>query len=802
MMTHCRLVCLATALSLVTIGSVSSADTPTGFIENLGQVNEAVEYYALGPRAAVYFTQGAVVLDLKGEALGGLLPSSAGVCLSEDVIDNQSMHRERHGCALYICFEGANPSPVIEARGEIETKYSYLLGNDPSCWRTDVAVYREVVYHDLWPGVDLMYYHDGNRLAYEMDISPGADPNWIRFRYEGADLVTEMPGGSFVIETQVGSVREMPSGLDGKTRVFVLAPGNCEILGDEGSPVSTKDNSALLWSTFLGGGDGDYGLDLVLDPLGNVLLTGYVWSPDFPITPGAYDASHNGDWDVIVAKISHSGSTLLWSTFLGGSSWDWLSALALDSAGNAVVTGRTNSSDFPTTPGAYDPSYNGNWDVFVAKISSLGDSLLWSTFLGANNAASFPYDLVLDSSENPVVTGYTNSSIFPTTPGAYDTSFNGNNDAFAAKISSLGDALIWSTFLGGESDDQGYAVDLDASGNVVLTGRTYSSDFPTTPGAYDTSHNGKYDVFLAELSPSGSTLAWSTLLGGSGDEQGHALVTDPFGNTILAGVTKSSDFPTTSGAYDTSFNGGVYDVFVSKISGSGSVLLWSTFLGGSGDDYVRGLSLDSSGNPLVVGDTESSDFPTTPDGYDTSYNGGRDALIANLASSADALLWSTFLGGSGNDYGHRLALDSLGNGFATGETFSADFPTTPSVYDTSHNGNYDIFVARIDLAGVSSVDARDPESASEVICLSVPTPFKPSMSMQIRLLKAQRVSIVLYDVDGRLIRRLLDGLRDAGAHNVQWNGDNEAGEEAAPGVYLCRVEADTFRTTRKVVLLR
>ncbi|MFH1219857.1 MAG: SBBP repeat-containing protein [Candidatus Eisenbacteria bacterium] len=535
-------------------------------------------------------------------------------------------------------------------------------------------------------------------MRYEVKVSTGADAGRVQFAYEGAERVVEEPGGSFLVETSVGSLREVRAVAGGSVGVFMLVQGDVAPLGDTGSLAPADNPSALLWSTFFGGSYDDEGQSLVLDASGNAMVTGHTWSSDFPTTPGAYDTFLNGGSDVFVAKLSASGGTLLWSAFLGGGSYDWGYSLALDGSGDAVVTGWTWSSNFPTTPGAYDTSLNGYGDVFVAKLSASGSTLLWSTFVGGSSD-DIRLSLALDGSGNAVFTGWTTYS-FPVTPGAYDTSFNGGEcDVFVAKLSASGSALLWSTFLGGSSDDWAVSLVLDESGNPVVTGGTESSDFPTTPGAYDTSQNGgDYDVFVAKLSASGGALLWSTFLGGSSDDYGYSLVLDAPGNAVVTGETASSDFPTTPGAYDTSLNG-YGDVFVAKLSASGSALLWSTFLGGSDSDVGYSLVLDASGNAVVTGYTWSSDFPTTPGAYDTSFNGGYcDVFVAMLSASGNALLGSTFLGGSSSDgyWWSSLVLDASGNAVVTGWTYSSDFPTTPGAYDTSFNGgSCDVFVAKL-----------------------------------------------------------------------------------------------------------
>jgi hypothetical protein len=257
-------------------------------------------------------------------------------------------------------------------------------------------------------------------------------------------------------------------------------------------------------------------------------------------------------------------ATLVWSTYLGGGTTiEEGYAVALDEEGNVVVAGYTYSADFPATPGAYDVTFNGAGDGFVAKVSAAGDELIWCTFLGGSG-----YDCALsvgvDAAGDVIVAGASTSAGFPTTMGAFDPTPNGDYDGFVAKLSSSGDSLMWSTMLGGPLSDWIYALVLDASGNAVVAGRTFSANFPTTPGAYDTTHGGKRDVFVARISSTGDVLLSSTFLGSTGSEWGYNLSLDEAGNVLVTGVTDSQDFPTTPGAYDQTFNGGTTDAFVTK----------------------------------------------------------------------------------------------------------------------------------------------------------------------------------------------------------------------------------------------
>ncbi len=332
-----------------------------------------------------------------------------------------------------------------------------------------------------------------------------------------------------------------------------------------------------------------------------------------------------------MVKLNPAGSELAYATFLGGSNRDDGGAIALDGAGHAYVAGSTDSSDFPTTPGAFDTSYNGGryGDAFVVKLNPAGSELAYATFLGGSND-DYGGAIALDGLGDVYVAVGTSSSDFPTTPGAFDTSFNGRSDVFVVKLNLAGSRLVYATFLGGGNDDYGFDIAVDGAGSVYVTGLTVSNNFPTTPGAFDTSNNGgNGDAFVAKLNSAGSDLVYATFLGGSDSDYGWAIALNGTDNAYVTGRTASSDFPTTPGAFDTSFNG-YTDAFVVKFNPTGSDLVYATFLGGSDLDDSRAIALDGMGHAYLMGETESNNFPTTPGAFDRSFNGYTDAFVAKL----------------------------------------------------------------------------------------------------------------------------------------------------------------------------
>jgi len=704
------------------------------------------------------------------------------------------------GVALKETLVGASAGKITGEQPAV-TKINYFKGSDPSKWKSNITTYDVVNLGEVYKGIELKLKAYGNNVEKLFYVKPGADPNQIKINLSGikdcgvqnAGCGIENPKfniqnpklsvneqGQLVAETELGPVTFTKpvayQEIDGKrvnvdveyiientvvrrqdtedrsqdimnhefvnpkspifspqlltpnppSPVFKAPTQNFEaevsnpkskIVNrklEYGFKVASYDKTKelvidpLLASTFLGGDSKDYCYAIDTDSSGNVYIAGHTYSDDFPTKSGSYDTAYNSRYDVFVSKFDGSLSNLLASTYLGGSSSEECYSIAISSSNYVYITGNTYSSDFPTTSGAYDTSKNGNYDVFVTKLSSsLGMSA--STYLGGSSK-DYGYSIAVDSSSNVYVTGDTYSSNFPTTSGSYDSSQNGNYDVFVSKLTSSLSSLSASTYLGGSSKDYSRSLVVDSSGNAYITGYTYSSNFPTTSGAYDTSKNSNYDVFVSKFNSS-LNLSASTYLGGSSGDYGFAISLDSSNNVLIAGHTYSSSFPTTSGAYDTSKNSN-YDVFVSKLSSSLSSLSASTFLGGSSKDYGYALETDSSNNVYVTGYTYSSDFPTISDAYDSSSNGSYDVFVAKLNSSLSSLSASSYLGGSKDDYAFSIAINSSDDIYTAGHTYSSsNFPVTSGAYDTSHNGNYDVFVAKLD-SDISSSDSSSDTSAN------------------------------------------------------------------------------------------
>jgi hypothetical protein len=455
----------------------------------------------------------------------------------------------------------------------------------------------------------------------------------------------------------------------------------------------------LVYSTFLGGGGDDYGWGIAVDGNGNAYVTGFTASSDFP-TLNPYQATYQGG-DAFVTKLSGSGSSLIYSTYLGGADGDVAYAIAVDGGGNAYVTGYTFSSNFPTL-NPYQGTFQGGYgDAFVTKLSSSGASLIYSTYLGGAEGDGGS-DIAVDGSGNAYVTGGTFSSNFPTF-NPYQM-YQGRGDVFVTKLSTTGNNLLYSTYLGADSTEGPTGIAVDGSGNAYVTGYTYSTNFPTH-NPYQTMSQGYGDVFVTKLSSSGSSLIYSTCVGGESMDYGIGIAVDDSGYAYVTGVTWSTNFPTLN-PYQGMFQGGMGDVFVTKLSGPGSSLIYSTYLGGGGEDYGYGIAVDGSGNAYVTGLTYSSNFPTLNPYQTFQGSPWSDAFVTKLSSSGVSLIYSTDLGGKRWDEGLDIAVDGSGNAYVTGRTSSSNFPTLNPYRGTYRDGGYDVFVAKLSELEYTGGDAN------------------------------------------------------------------------------------------------
>ena len=676
---------------------------PLAFVPNEGQTDPRVRYAACVGGASFWFTSTEVVLAL---------PTA------------------RQGMALRLRFAGATPTPLIEGRQAGTGRVSYFHGKDPAKWQRGLPTYHELVYRELWPGIDMAVHGAEGRLKYEFVVRPGAAVDRIRLQYEGAERLALDGAGNLQVRTTAGTLTdERPTSfqlIDGR-RMPVESRYRLGKRSSYGFAVGAYDrrypvviDPGVAYSTFLGGDETEGGYGIAVDSARSVYLTGETRSTNFPTTPGAFDVTLGNPnlGDAFVTKLDATGS-LVYSTYLGGTFGDFGIGIAVDAAGNAVVAGMTSSSDFPTTAGAFDESPNGVDDVFVTKLNTTGSALVYSTFLGGIGF-DWAFALAVDAAGSAFVTGQTTSSDFPTTAGSFHPSYIAGRDGFVTKLDPAGASLAYSTYFGGTGSvpfdaTWPYGIAVDSAGSAYVSGHTDSPSFPLTAGAFDTSLDLGWDVFVTKFDAAGSTLIYSTLLGGSENDLSRGIAVDGAGQAYVTGFTQSSNFPTTPGAFDTSLAGN--NAFITKLNATGSALLYSTYLGGSASDFASRIAVDGAGSAYVTGYTVSADFPTTAGAFDTSLGGGEDGFVTKLDPSGSALLYSTFLGGSFGDDLYDIAVDGSGNAYLIGASVSPDFPTTPGAFDTSIGSRDAVFV-KLETNGVPALLTLSPVAGNEPVATS------------------------------------------------------------------------------------
>jgi RHS repeat-associated protein len=489
--------------------------------------------------------------------------------------------------ALRLKLLGAHRSPPMTPLNPLPGKNHYFTGSDPSRWRTNVEQYARVRYEQVYPGIDLVFYGDQNGIEHDFVVAPGADPRRIRFTFPGSRGWTIQPGGDLEIKLEKGTVRQR------KPVVYQLVDGSRRALSGR---YARRGGGAVGFEV----GDYDRSRPLVIDPV------------------------------------------IVWASYLGGSGSDTATGAAMDAAGNVYVAGETTSANFPTR-GPVQAAFAGGGDAFVAKVSPDGRSLIYSTFLGGASR-DVANAVVVDAAGNAYVTGFSGSNAFPIVAGGFQTVRRGGWDVFVAKLNPAGNQLLYSTFLTGTGDDFGHGIAIDSSLNAYVTGTTSSTDFPVSPGAYDTTFNGgQADFFVFKLSPGGNARVFATYLGGNALENGQQtrIAVNEAGNAFVGGFTSSTDFPTTPNAVQTR-HGGMFDGVAARLSPDGARLEYSTFLGGSRNDGVYGMVLDAFSNLYLSGSSGSPDFPTSP-GAPQSFDGFVARLVFGPGDTS-ALRWARFFG--------------------------------------------------------------------------------------------------------------------------------------------------------------
>lgn len=692
---------------------------PLGFEENRGQVNGEVRYLARASGYNVFLTDREALMVFASKER----PQAIRLGLTGRV-------------------ESVRPQPSQQLPGRI----NYLRSRHQQ--QTGIRSFGRIVYENVYPGIDQIFYGKQRQLEYDLVVKPGVDPQQIGLQIEGAREIRLSPEGDLVLALGGEDLRmSRPVAwqeIDGSRRQIdcqYVLNGKAGIgfkIGEYDPHHRLVIDPIIQYATYLGGASGDTVLDLAIDGEGSAYLTGWTYSIDFPVRPGALQSFHPGvSTAVFVTKLNPTGTAAVYSTYLGPVDSKGRS-IAVDQTGQVYLTGSTSSLNFPTTEGAMQSQPIGlpEW-AFVSKLNETGSALVYSTYLtglSETNATT----IAVDPTGAALVGGSAGDG-FPTTPEAYQPRFKGGTtDGFIARLDPIGATFEYATYLGGSDFDAVRSIAIDNAGQVYVTGVTARqanrssgdpspgiepqeqipfSDFPVTRGAFQTVPRGRSDVFVTKLKSDGAALIYSTLLGGTGEEMavsnlssdepelGRSIAVDAIGNVYVTGTTLSTDFPTTIGSFQRNLLGAA-DIFVTKLNVAGSRQLYSTLIGGNNRDIAGALALDSIGNAFLTGWTLSANFPLTVDGFrrkTPESSGIPTAFLTQLDKVGALIEYSTYLGGSLGDQGTCLAVSQVGSIYVGGFTSSGDFPTTSRSLRSQLAGQQDGFVVRF-VAGTGPLE--------------------------------------------------------------------------------------------------
>jgi hypothetical protein len=672
-----------------------------GFEANVGQAGAAaVRFLYRGPVYTLWLTPTEEVIRLRGSV------GTGGAAAAQAVV--------------HLRLAGADPGARWTGEEPLAARSNYFVGGDPRRWRTGIARFARVHAAGVWPGIDLVVREKRRQVEYDLVLAPGADPERIRFGVQGADAVAIGAQGELILHTAAGDlVQPVPAiyqqegvcrrPIEGRWTLLARGAGAAPIAGTAdtadtaqlGFAIGPYDRTrplvidpTLVYSTYLGGGFLESVAQVAVDGAGNAYVTGTTTSADLSGTGNAF-----------VMKINATGTAIVYSSYLGGDAQSLGYAIAVDHAGSAYVTGITSAANFPgTAASAIQPALAGGQDAFVTKLNAAGTAIVYSTYLGGSGLDQ-GWGIAVDGAGNAYVAGLTESTDFRGVSAAsLQGSLSSKESGFVTKLNAAGSAIVYSTYLGGNNLGSVTGIAVDGSGSATVVGDTAATTFPgVTPGSIQPALAGEFDAFVTKLDPAGTGIVYSTYLGGAGVDAAQSVALDGAGNAYVAGYSMSSTF-SVAGLHsiqpqsaDAASSG-----FVAKIDATGSTLVYLTFLGGNsttGGDVARAVAVDLAGNAYITGSTTSAAFPGVgPSSLQPALKGSTDAFLTQIDPQGTAIVYSTYLGGSGADVAGALAVDAGGNVYVGGYTTSVDFPVAgASPIQPALGGQVNAFLAKISM---------------------------------------------------------------------------------------------------------
>jgi len=723
--------------------AVAHGKMPLTFIENRGQVDARVAYYIQGADKTLYFTPEGITFVLTGKANRRHASSRENSFLHPVALTSDEPQNDVQPSVLKLDFIGARPGVSPVGRDVTSGVVSYFKG-PRNQWKTGLKTFGTVAYPDLWPGIDLVYSGTMHQLKYTFMVKPGADPTQIKLAYRGATAVTVTKGGLLEVSTPAGGFHdEKPYAyqqVDEEERVEVAtayalqvdAVARSHVYGfrvgnyDKSKPL-VLDPAVLVYAGYIGGAAADSGSGIAVDNAGNAYIVGSTSSTEltFPEVVGP-DLTYNGNLDAFVVKVNSAGTELSYASYIGGINDDKGFGVAVDSAGEAYITGVTNSTEgsFPVIVGP-DLTFNGSGDIptlnrgsvgdtFVAKVNAAGTALVYAGYIGSNGSED-GLGIAVDSLGNAYVIGEVVGNRFlppnfPVTVGPQLSNHGFGFDAYVAKVNPTGTALVYCGYISSNGHETGTSIAVDNAGNAYVAGRIQNPSaalglgetFPVTVGP-DLTFRGEIAAFVGKVNAAGTGFDYLGYITAIFDVIGEGIAIDNVGNAYVAGwLDDTRNFPATVGP-DLSGNGGI-DAFVAKVNAQGTGLVYAGFIGGFAHDFALDIAVDSDGSAFVTGQTQSTE--TTPfeccpafpvgGGPDLTHNGDYDAFIAKVKADGTALEYAGYIGGVLGDHGNGVALGPAGSVYIVGFTLSseASFPEITGP-DLTYNGGGDAFVAKI-----------------------------------------------------------------------------------------------------------
>ncbi len=767
------------------------------FMENIGQFHEDILYGANTFNGSMFITKN-----------GDLTYSLINKNINEPILFKEHFTIKH--------------TELIKGEKKTLTKTNFIKGNNPSNWVEDIPSYEYINLNNISEGISVKLKASTYNVEKLFFVKPYANIEDIIVTFEGVNKLEIADTQELVLTTNCDKIS-----FTAPIAYQINNQGKREyrevsyVINDKryGFTMGEYDQSReliidpLLSSTFLGCNsfDDDYGPSIEIDNDNNVYLCGYTTASTFPYV-GGFDDSYNGGKDIFVAKLSPDLTTLLVSTFIGGSGNENEATMIFDLAKeNLYIGGYTTSSNFPVIEGAYDTTHNGGMDVYVLKINKELTTLLASSFLGGsgNEGQQWPkLDIAVSQSGNVYLTGLTCSEDFPIFSGvSVDTTYAGGSlggDAFVAKFNEDLSSLLASTYIGGSGNEWRMSIGIDNNDMIFVCGETESSDFPLTVNSYDSSFNGVSDIFICKYNHDLSILESATCFGKSNNEEPIDISISPDSTVYIAGYTRSSNFTTTSGVFDNSYSGGNRDAYIARFNNSLTTLEACTFLGGNGRDDIMSLLVSPLGKVYVTGNTTSTNFPHLTNSFEDSFHGGieyGDAFVSIFDHNLTQLEASTYIGGDLDDRALDIHLDSTGNVLIAGYSKSANFPVTNNAYDVVNNGGYgDCFISKFtpDLANDFVGNVPDNQNQFKNMKLnSFPNPFNPSTTIQFELKIPMQVKLTIFNIKGEKCTILINKKLSQGIHNLSFNAKN-----LSSGVYFCQLITDDKVTSKKILLMK